>query len=173
MMELGDNIISIRRLRNQFGAQVVHDNLDLDVRKGEVLGIVGGSGTGKSVLLRTIIGLNAPRAGEIKVFGQDLSKLSDDERREYETRWGVLFQDGALFSSLTVGQNIQVPLKEHLKLPQRMIRRASPGKRVAAYATAEGSLSKASNRPSGPNRSSTAACIKASKSSLPFRRRAP
>jgi len=115
----GDNIISIRGLKNQFGSQVIHDGLDLDVRRGEVLGIVGGSGTGKSVLLRTIIGLNKPRAGEIKVFGQDLTKLPDDQRRAYETHWGVLFQDGALFSSLTVGQNIQVPLKEHLKLSQK------------------------------------------------------
>ena len=116
-----DPIISIRGLKNQFGAQVIHDGLDLDVRRGEVLGIVGGSGTAKSVLLRTITGLNRQRAGQIKVFGQDLTKLSDDERRQYETRWGVLFQDGALFSSLTVGQNIQVPLKEHLKLPQTMM----------------------------------------------------
>lgn len=117
----GENIISIRGLNNQFGSQVVHENLDLDVRKGEVLGIVGGSGTGKSVMLRTITGLNKARSGQIKVFGKDLTQMSDRERREYETRWGVLFQDGALFSSLTVGQNIQVPIKEHLKLPKRMV----------------------------------------------------
>jgi len=114
----GENIISIRGLKTQFGQQVIHDGLDLDVKRGEVLGIVGGSGTGKSVLLRTITGLNKPRAGEIRVFGQDLQRLPDDKRREYESHWGVLFQDGALFSSLTVGQNIQVPLKEHLNLPQ-------------------------------------------------------
>jgi len=116
-----ETIISIRGLKNQFGAQVVHEDLDLDVRRGEVVGIVGGSGTGKSVLLRTIIGLNKPRAGQIKVFGQNLAQLSDDVRRQYETKWGVLFQDGALFSSLTVGQNIQVPLKEHLNLSQTMM----------------------------------------------------
>ncbi len=116
MAGYGSNIISIRGLKNQFGTQVVHERLDLDVHRGEVLGIVGGSGTGKSVLLRTIVGLNRQRAGSIEVFGTDLTKLSDDERREYETRWGVLFQDGALFSSLTVAQNIQVPLKEHLNL---------------------------------------------------------
>ncbi len=121
MAERGEPIISIRGLKTQFGSQVIHDGLDLDVRRGEVLGIVGGSGTGKSVLLRTIIGLNKARAGQIKVFGQDLTKLNDDQRREYETRWGVLFQDGALFSSLTVGQNIQVPLKEHLNLPRVMM----------------------------------------------------
>lgn len=114
-----DNIISIRGLKNQFGSQVIHDGLDLDVKRGEVLGIVGGSGTGKSVLLRTIIGLNKPRAGQIKVFGEDLTRLPDDVRREWESHWGVLFQDGALFSSLTVGQNIQVPIKEHLKLSQK------------------------------------------------------
>ncbi len=116
-----DNIISIRGLKNQFGEQVVHENLDLDVRRGEVVGIVGGSGTGKSVLLRTIIGLNKAREGQIKVFDQDLTKLNDQERRQYETRWGVLFQDGALFSSLTVAQNIQVPIKEHLKLPKQLM----------------------------------------------------
>jgi len=114
-----DNIISIRGLKNQFGSQVIHDGLDLDVKRGEVLGIVGGSGTGKSVLLRTIIGLNRPRAGDIKVFGENLAKLPDDVRREWESHWGVLFQDGALFSSLTVGQNIQVPIKEHLTLSQK------------------------------------------------------
>ncbi len=116
-----DNIISIRGLKNQFGSQVVHENLDLDVRRGEVLGIVGGSGTGKSVLLRTIIGLNKQRQGDIHVFGENLTEMSDDERREYETRWGVLFQDGALFSSLTVAQNIQVPIKEHLHLPKTLM----------------------------------------------------
>jgi len=120
-MPFGDNIISIRGLKNQFGSQVIHDHLDLDVKRGEVLGIVGGSGTGKSVLLRTITGLNKQREGQIKVFGKDLSQMSDMKRREYETRWGVLFQDGALFSSLTVGQNIQVPIKEHLKLPKKLM----------------------------------------------------
>ena len=120
-MPNSDNIISIRGLKNQFGSQVIHENLDLDVKRGEVLGIVGGSGTGKSVMLRTITGLNKQREGQIKVFGKDLTHMSDRERREYETRWGVLFQDGALFSSLTVGQNIQVPIKEHLKLPKRMM----------------------------------------------------
>ncbi|SLN37575.1 ABC transporter ATP-binding protein [Oceanibacterium hippocampi] len=110
-------IIAIRGLRTQFGSQVIHDNLDLEVRRGEVIGIVGGSGTGKSVLLRTIIGLIRPKAGEIRVFGENLAAMEATERRRFEQRWGVLFQDGALFSSLTVAQNIEVPLKEHLKLP--------------------------------------------------------
>ena len=116
-----DPIIRIRGLRNQFGAQVVHDGLNLDVQRGEVIGIVGGSGTGKSVLLRTIVGLNRQAAGTIEVFGIELAKLSAEQRREQEQRWGVLFQDGALFSSLTVAQNIQVPLREHLHLPQALM----------------------------------------------------
>lgn len=113
-MQQADPIIRVRGLKTQFGAQVIHEGLDLDVRRGEIMGIVGGSGTGKSVLLRTIIGLNRPREGSIEVFGQDLAALSLAERRACEQRWGVLFQDGALFSSLTVAQNIEVPLKEHL-----------------------------------------------------------
>lgn len=117
----GRPIIRIKGLRTQFGATVIHDDLDLDVRRGEVLGIVGGSGTGKSVLLRTIIGLNRPAAGSIEVFGQNLAALKPNERALYERRWGVLFQDGALFSSLTVAQNIEAPLKEHLRLPQHLL----------------------------------------------------
>ena len=114
-------VIEVRGLRNQFGKQIVHENLDLDVYRGEVIGIVGGSGTGKSVLLRSIVGLNRPAAGQIKGFGHDLRGLPDDERREIETRWGVLFQEGALFSGLTVAQNIQVPMREHLHLPQALM----------------------------------------------------
>jgi len=114
-------VIRVRGLKTQFGRQVVHDGLDLEVRRGEVLGVVGGSGTGKSVLLRTIIGLNRPVAGTIEVFGQDMSRQSGDQRRAIERRWGVLFQDGALFSSLTVAQNIQVPLKEHLALGRTLM----------------------------------------------------
>ncbi len=113
--------IRIRGLKNQFGAQVIHENLDLDVRRGEVLGVVGGSGTGKSVLLRTIIGLNKPREGRIDVLGHHAAALPPAERRRLEERWGVLFQDGALFSSLTVAQNIQVPLKEHTDLSPELM----------------------------------------------------
>lgn len=116
-----DTIISVRGLRTQFGTNVIHDDLDLDVRRGEVLGVVGGSGTGKSVLLRTIIGLNKARAGSIRVFGDDVTEMSDTEQRAMQQRWGVLFQDGALFSSLTVSQNIQVPLKEHTHLKKDVI----------------------------------------------------
>ncbi|ONN68050.1 ATP-binding cassette domain-containing protein [Herbaspirillum frisingense] len=108
-----ENIIDVRGLRNQFGTQVVHEQLDLQVRRGEILGVVGGSGTGKSVLLRSIVGLQRPAAGQVKVFGQDLSALSTQARSRYERRFGVLFQQGALFSSLTVLENIALPLTEY------------------------------------------------------------
>ena len=109
-----DVVICIRDLHMQFGEQVVLHDLDLDIYKGEVIGIVGGSGTGKSVLMRTIIGLNRPQAGSIRVFGENLMAMGDSDRRNIERRWGVLFQDGALFTSLTVAQNIIVPLREQL-----------------------------------------------------------
>lgn len=112
----GDNIIEVRGVRNQFGAQVVHDGLDLDVRRGEILGVVGGSGTGKSVLLRTIVGLNRPAAGSVSVFGEDLLSLPAARRARIERRFGVLFQKGALFSSLTVSENVALPLIEHAGL---------------------------------------------------------
>ncbi len=108
-----DIAIRIRGLRTAFGKQVIHDGLDLDVRRGEVIGVVGGSGTGKSVLLRTIVGLNKPTAGTIEVLDRPVTDASREEMLELEKRWGVLFQDGALFSSLTVEENIEVPLKEH------------------------------------------------------------
>jgi phospholipid/cholesterol/gamma-HCH transport system ATP-binding protein len=116
-------VIRVRDLHTRFGAQVVHAGVDLDVRKGEVLGLVGGSGTGKSVLLREIVGLMRPTSGRIEVLGRDTDTLSERERVGLQARWGVLFQDGALFSSLTVLENIMVPLKEHTSLPPAMIRR--------------------------------------------------
>jgi phospholipid/cholesterol/gamma-HCH transport system ATP-binding protein len=119
--DTADAVISIRGLRTQFGKQVIHDNLDLDVRRGEVLGVVGGSGTGKSVLLRTIVGLNRPKAGTIIVLGQDVGRLSERQWRRLQARWGVLFQSGALFSSLTVAQNIMAPMKEHTNLAPSLI----------------------------------------------------
>ncbi|MCC1493751.1 ABC transporter ATP-binding protein [Cognatishimia sp. F0-27] len=106
-----DVVISIRGLRNQFGRQVVHDNLDLDIYRGEILGVVGGSGTGKSVLLRTIAGLNRPAAGTLTVLGDDVLNRPPLAAGETETRWGVMFQDGALFSSLTVRENVEVPMR--------------------------------------------------------------
>ena len=114
-------IIRVRGLVNRFGEQVVHDGLDLDVRPGEILGVVGGSGTGKSVLMRSILGLREPNAGEIEVLGIDARSDSANVHREIERNTGVLFQDGALFSSLTVGENVQVPLKEyHRELPDSL-----------------------------------------------------
>lgn len=108
--------IRVRGLTNRFGAQVVHENLDLDVRRGEILGVVGGSGTGKSVLMRSIIGLQTPAEGEISVFGQPALGLTDaGALRDVRRRWGVLFQGGALFSTLTVAENVQVPIKEYYR----------------------------------------------------------
>ncbi len=105
-------IISVKGLRSSFGDQVVHENLDLQVRRGEILGVVGGSGTGKSVLMRSIIGLQTPDAGDITVFGEHTIDNEDAEGIEIRRRWGVLFQGGALFSTLTVAENVQVPLRE-------------------------------------------------------------
>ena len=107
-----DPIITVRGLRNGFGEQIVHDGLDLDVRRGEILGVVGGSGTGKSVLMRSIIGLQAPLAGNVDVFGEPTVGRDELETVGIRKRWGVLFQGGALFSTLTVAENVQVPLRE-------------------------------------------------------------
>jgi phospholipid/cholesterol/gamma-HCH transport system ATP-binding protein len=114
-------IIRVRNLVNRFGGETVHDGLDLEVFRGEVLGVVGASGSGKSVLLRTIIGLNRPVGGSVEVFGRDILATGDTDQREIEKHWGVLFQDGALFSSLTVAQNIEVPLKEYYEMPLRLM----------------------------------------------------
>lgn len=105
-----DVVISVRDLRNQFGTHVVHEHLDLDVYRGEILGVVGGSGTGKSVLLRTIAGLQRPAEGSVVVLGTDVLNADEDTRAALEARWGVMFQDGALFSSLTVRENVEVPM---------------------------------------------------------------
>jgi phospholipid/cholesterol/gamma-HCH transport system ATP-binding protein len=114
----GKELIRIRGLSKRFGRQTIFDNLDLDVMRGEVLGVAGASGTGKSVLLRCITGLVASDQGTVEIFGRDMAHLSRRDRLAIECRWGVLFQDGALFSSLTVLQNIQVPMREQLKLPK-------------------------------------------------------
>ncbi|MCU1044156.1 ABC transporter ATP-binding protein [Stenotrophomonas maltophilia] len=112
--------IRVRGLVNRFGSQTVHEDLDLDVRRGEILGVVGGSGTGKSVLMRSILGLRTADAGQIEVLGRDARADDAESRLHIERNTGVLFQDGALFSSLTVGENVQVPLKEHHReLPER------------------------------------------------------
>jgi phospholipid/cholesterol/gamma-HCH transport system ATP-binding protein len=109
-------VIEVRDLVTRFGTHVVHEGLDLDVYRGEVLGVVGGSGTGKSVLLRAIVGLKRPDAGSVRVFGTDVLHASETERAAIERRWGVMFQDGALFSALTVLQNVEAPMREQLHL---------------------------------------------------------
>jgi phospholipid/cholesterol/gamma-HCH transport system ATP-binding protein len=106
---------------NRFGAQVVHDHLDMTVNQGEVFGIVGGSGSGKSVLLRSILGLQRPQAGSVHLLGQDLTQMSAGELKRVKANYGVTFQQGALFSSLTVLQNVQLPMLEHLHLSPRAL----------------------------------------------------
>jgi len=109
-------VVEARGIVNRFGPQVVHDRLDLDVYEGEVFGIVGGSGSGKSVLLRTILGLHRPQAGQVRLFGRDVTQLSGSDLRRLKASYGVTFQQGALFTSLTVLQNVQLPMIEHLDL---------------------------------------------------------
>ncbi len=113
-------VIKVRDLSVAFGEKVILNGLDLDVRKGEVMGFVGGSGMGKSVLTRTILGLTPKQHGTIEVFGADLDALDFTTRKRLERRFGVMFQMGALFSGLTVKQNVQVPLREHLRLSGRL-----------------------------------------------------
>ena len=116
-----DVVIAVRDLVVGFDDHIVLDHLNLDVYRGEILGFVGGSGAGKSVLMRTIIGLLPRRHGSITVLGVDLSRASDADRQAIERRWGVLFQQGALFSSLTVRENIQFPMRENLKISQKLM----------------------------------------------------
>src|SRR6201996_6477929 len=120
-MTNNEPVISVRDLAVGFGGRNVLDRVNLDVFEGEILGFVGGSGAGKSVMMRTIIGLLPKRNGSIEVFGTDLAAVNDDERRAIERRWGVLFQQGALFSSLTALQNVQFPIREFLKLSPRLM----------------------------------------------------
>ncbi|MGC1350822.1 MAG: ATP-binding cassette domain-containing protein, partial [Xanthobacteraceae bacterium] len=114
-------VISVRDVVVSFGGTTVLDRASVDVFEGEILGFVGGSGAGKSVLMRAIIGLVPKQHGTIEVFGYDLAALNDRQRRALEQRWGVLFQQGALFSSLTALQNVQFPIREYLKLSPRLI----------------------------------------------------
>jgi phospholipid/cholesterol/gamma-HCH transport system ATP-binding protein len=121
-MTEADPIIRVRGLKNSFGSQIVHEGLDLDVRRGEILGVVGGSGTGKSVLMRSIIGLQQPDAGEIEVLGEMTTGRSEEEAKDIRRRWGVLFQGAALFSTLSVAENVQVPIKEYYpKIDQQLL----------------------------------------------------
>jgi phospholipid/cholesterol/gamma-HCH transport system ATP-binding protein len=111
-------VISVRDVVNSFGTQVVHDGVSFDVRAGEVFGIVGGSGSGKSVLLKTMLGLRVPNAGSVEVEGRDITRMSDRELRDVKRRYGVTFQHGALFTSLTVAENIILPVVETLRLEE-------------------------------------------------------
>lgn len=121
-MDHRDPVITVQGLRNQFGTHVVHRGLNLEVFNGEILGVVGGSGSGKSVLMRSITGLRTPQAGTIEVLGQRIDR-DESARRLLRRRTGVLFQDGALFSSLTVQENVEVPLKTHYpELPAGLCR---------------------------------------------------
>jgi phospholipid/cholesterol/gamma-HCH transport system ATP-binding protein len=108
-----DPIISVRGVVNRFGPQVVHDGVSLDVYPGEILGIVGGSGSGKSVLLRTMLGLHRPNEGQVMVEGKDITKMPEAELLAVKRRYGVTFQHGALFSSLSVAENVQLPIREY------------------------------------------------------------
>ena len=114
-------LIEVRGLVNRFGAQIVHDGLDMTVLQGEVFGIVGGSGSGKSVLLRSILGLQRPQSGEVLMQGRDLTKVSSAELNKIKATYGVTFQQGALFSSLTVLQNVQLPMLEHQRLSSQAL----------------------------------------------------
>jgi phospholipid/cholesterol/gamma-HCH transport system ATP-binding protein len=120
--------IRVQDLVVAFGDHVVLDHLSLEVQRGEILGFVGGSGSGKSVLLRTIIGLIAKRQGSVEVFGVDFDRIDDNARRAVERRWGVLFQQGALFSSLTALENVQFPMRENLSLSDRLLREVALAK---------------------------------------------
>lgn len=117
----GEPVVAIRGLVTRIGRQVLHDGLDLDVRRGEVLGVVGGSGTGKSVLMRIVLGLIAPAAGSVRLLGREVAGVPADGRPGIDRRVGVLFQDGALFSSLTVAENVEVPLREHTDAPTALM----------------------------------------------------
>jgi phospholipid/cholesterol/gamma-HCH transport system ATP-binding protein len=114
-------VIAIRGLDNRFGEKIIHEDLDLDVRRGEILGVVGGSGTGKSVLMRSVIGLQTPEAGEVEVLGENMIGRDEDEAKNIRRRWGILFQNGALFSTLTVAENVEVPLREYFHLTPKLM----------------------------------------------------
>lgn len=114
-------VLSARGITVAFGDKVILDNLDLDIYRGEILGFVGPSGSGKSVLLRTILGLTRKKAGTIEMFGVDVDKASEQQRLGIDMRLGVLFQHGALFSALSVLENVQVPMREYLDLPRKLM----------------------------------------------------
>lgn len=148
METIDDPIIRVRGLVTRFGTHTVHDGLDLDVRRGEIIGVVGGSGTGKSVLLRAIVGLLNPNEGQIEVFGESVRSTSDEQFRSLRRRWGVMFQDGALFSSLTVRQNVEAPMREQLTLDDSL-RETLAGIKVRMVGLPEDAMAKYPSELSG------------------------
>jgi phospholipid/cholesterol/gamma-HCH transport system ATP-binding protein len=130
-------VIRLRDLVVAFGPHIVIDHLSLDVHRGEILGFVGGSGSGKSVLMRTVIGLVPKAQGSIEVLGTDLGTVDEGARNAIERRWGILFQHGALFSSLTALQNVQFPMREHLGLSERLLREVATAKLEMVGLTAD------------------------------------
>jgi len=115
-------LIRVQGLVNRFGDQLVHDRLDLDIPQGRILGLIGGSGSGKTVLVRSILGLHRPQAGRIQYQGRNILELHHRERMRYQRHWGILFQRGALFSGLTVAENVELPIREHLRMPRHLCR---------------------------------------------------
>jgi len=135
-----ENVIELRQISTRFGARVVHDKLDLSVRRGEILGLAGGSGSGKSVLLREMIGLQRPTSGKVRVFGQDIATLDADQSLALRRRWGVMFQRGGLFGSLTVQSNVGLPLREHSALGDALIDRIAAWKLALTGLPADAAL---------------------------------
>jgi len=121
-MDAGDTIIEIDKIVTRFGDQAVHDGVSFDVTRGTLVALIGGSGTGKTVLLREIIGLQRPTAGRIHLLGTDVWSATEDEMNAARRRFGMMFQDGALFSSLTVSENVAVPLTEHAEVPEELLK---------------------------------------------------
>ncbi|MBW8880227.1 MAG: ATP-binding cassette domain-containing protein [Asticcacaulis sp.] len=121
----GDDPVVIEGLNNAFGDHVIHENLDLVVKRGEVLGVVGGSGSGKTVLLNSILGLHKPQSGHVWLFGQELARAKPDEAKAIRAKTGVLFQGGALFSTLSVAENIMTPMLEFTRLSPREARQVA------------------------------------------------
>lgn len=121
-LDMNAPLIEARGILTQFGQNVIHENLDFRIERGEIVGLVGGSGSGKSVLMNTLLGLKDPEGGVVRYFGQDRRTLSPDQRQTINNEIGVLFQGGALFSSLTVRENIMVPLRQHTNLPLKLMR---------------------------------------------------